>query len=97
MNISRILRLSTWVLLTLSLLSVGAETILVRRILSDMTRLVEVEEPLEQAVLEMEINAGETARAVLDYLVDHEERHLEQIRDSETDFDWYASQFRRLA
>ncbi len=37
-----------------------------KRIDRDLRQVVSVEEPLEQAVLEIEINAGETARAVLD-------------------------------
>ena len=97
MSISRILGLSAGLFLTVSVVSVVSQTILVRRMLSDLTQLAEVEEPLEQAILEMEINVGETARAVLDYIRDHEESDLERLRDSESDFQLYARQFERLA
>lgn len=93
MSISRILGLSAGLFLTVSVVSVVSQTILVRRMLSDLTQLAEVEEPLEQAILEMEINVGETARAVLDYIRDHEESDLERLRDSESDFQLYARQF----
>mgnify|MGYP006916007973 FL=1 len=62
-----------------------------------MRQLVEIEEPLEQAILEMEINVGETARAVLDYIRDHEQRDLDRIKDSERDFERFALVFERLA
>ena len=58
---------------------------------------MEVEEPLVHAVLEMEINAGETARAVLDYVRELETEHIEAMRDSEADFERFAADFERLA
>ena len=60
-------------------------------------QLTQVEEPLEEAVLEMEINAGETARAVLGYLRDQETKHIAKMHDSEADFKRYASEFEVLA
>ena len=62
-----------------------------------MRQLVEIEEPLEQAILEMEINVGETARAVFDYIGDFEQKDLDKIKDSERDFERYAKIFERLA
>jgi len=67
------------------------------RITGDLRQIVEIEEPLEEAVLEMEINAGETALAVLDYVRDQEPKHLETIRDAESDYEQYALQYQRLA
>lgn len=67
------------------------------RIDADLIQIVEIEEPLEQAVLEMEINAGETARAVLGYVQDLAPEHLEVMRDSEADFAIFAARFERLA
>ena len=60
-------------------------------------QVVQVEEPLEQAILEMEINAGETARAVLDYVHDLEPEDIDRVRDSEADFERFAAEFDRLA
>ena len=60
-------------------------------------QVVEVEEPLEQAILEMEINAGETARAVLDYVHDLKPDTIDRVRDSEADFERFAAEFDRLA
>ncbi len=58
----------------------------IRQIDHDLRQVVEFEEPLEQAVLEMEFNAGETARSVLDYIRDLDTKHLMVVRDSEADF-----------
>ncbi|MCH9053849.1 MAG: MCP four helix bundle domain-containing protein, partial [Proteobacteria bacterium] len=69
----------------------------IQRIDRNLRQIVAVEEPLEQAVLEMEINAGETARAVLDYVRDLEPKHIEAMRDSEADFERFAADFERLA
>ena len=63
----------------------------------DLRQIVKIEEPLDQAVLEMEINAGETARAVLGYIRELGTEHLTVMRDSEADFKRYATQFERLA
>ena len=74
-----------------------ATYLLLERISSDIRQVAEVEEPLEEAILEMEINAGETALAVLDYIRDHEARDRNKAHDSESDFEEYADEYIRLA
>jgi len=69
---------------------------LIQRINRDLLHLVNVEEPLQEALLEMEINAGETARAVLNSVNDLEARHLLRAHDSEEDFERFAAQFESL-
>ena len=69
----------------------------VRQFERNLSRVVTVMDPLETAVLEMEINAGETARAVLDYVRDLDPIHLEVVVDSEADFESFAARFERLA
>ena len=69
----------------------------IKQIDRDLRQIVLVEEPLGQAVLEMEINAEETARAVLNYVRESEPGHLEMMRDSEADFERFAARFERLA
>lgn len=59
--------------------------------------MTQIEEPLEEAVLEMEINAGETARAVLDYLREQDPKYINKKHDSEADFERYAAEFEALA
>ena len=71
--------------------------LLLGRISSNVRQLVEVEQPLERAIMEMEINAGETAHAVLDYIRVHEAHNRIKANDSESDFKKYASEFIRLA
>ena len=97
MRITRKLQLNTLIVLALLVLNGVVAIVLVQRMMGDVGQLVEVEEPLEEAVLEMEINVGETARAVLDYIRDHEERDIERMHDSEGDFERYAREFERLA
>ena len=65
--------------------------------MDDVQHLAEIEEPLEEAVLEMEINAGETARALLDYVRDQQAHNIDKMHDSERDFERYAKEFERLA
>jgi hypothetical protein len=97
MRISQKLRLNT---LAVSVLVASASLVtvlLLRGVLRDQRALTEVDEPLQQAALEMEIGAGETARGVLDYLGDPDERDLQRIRESEADFERYSREFSRLA
>ena len=97
MKITQKLKLNALLVLTFLSLNIVAAIFLTQRINSDVRQMSEVEEPLEQAILEMEINAGETARAVLDYIRDFEEGDLLIMQDSESDFGWYAQIFERLA
>ena len=62
-----------------------------------LLQVVEVEAVLDRAVLEMEINAGETAVAVLGYVRDQDPTHLEAIEDAEADYEQFAAEYQRLA
>lgn len=97
MRITRKLQLNALMVLALLVLNGVVAVFLVQRMMGDVRQLVTVEEPLKEAVLEMEINVGETARAVLDYLRDHEERDIDRMHDSERDFERFTVQFERLA
>lgn len=63
---------------------------------ADLARIVRIEAPLQEAILEMEINVGETARAVLDYIRDRGDEDLKRMHDSEADFERFAAEFDRL-
>ena len=67
------------------------------RIERDLHQIAAIEEPLEQAVLEMEINAGEIARAVLGYVRNLDPKHLEAMQGSAAEFERFAADFERLA
>ena len=97
MKISQKLKLTALVVLVLLVANATVGIYLIRRMTRDVRQLTEVEEPLKEAILEMEINAGETARAVLNYIRDHEERDIDRMRDSERDFERFAKEFERLA
>lgn len=97
MRITRKLQLNTLMVLALLVLNGVVAIVLVQRMMRDVRQLAEVEQPLKEAVLEMEINVGETARAVLDYIRDHEEHDIDRMHDSERDFERFTVQFERLA
>lgn len=67
------------------------------RINKDISQLVNVGEPLEESVLEMEINAGEIARAVIDYVRDQDQKHQAQLVVSRDRFIENHKQFKQLA
>lgn len=69
----------------------------IQRIDSQVTQMVEVQEPLEQAALEMRLNAGNIARSMSDYIRDRDPTHVEKARDSETGFEKVAVRFDELA
>ena len=97
MKIGHKLKLNSLVVLALLTAIIAVAIFSIFQIQKDVRQLAEVEEPLEQAILEMEINAGEAARAVLHYVWNPEERDLDKIHDSKRDFERYAREFERLA
>ena len=70
-------------------------------IVDDLIQLAKVEEPVEEATFEMEINLGEAARAILDYVHDRDpadrEGNRARVIDSEADFQRFHGEFMRLA
>ena len=72
-------------------------SLMVQRMIRSVEELANVQEPLLQATLEMEINVQETSRAVLDYVRAQEVRFLDRIQDSERDFEQYRAQYESLA
>jgi PAS domain S-box-containing protein len=80
-------------LTTITLVSV----FFVDRIQTDLRQLTEINEPLEKAVIGMEINARETARSITRYVQDLNAQSLLETMHSTSDFEVYASQFGKLA
>ncbi len=66
MTIGKKLVLGFSILVLLLVVSGVVSIYMVGRIDASVVKLVEVEEPLEEAVMEMEINAGEAVRGVLE-------------------------------
>ncbi len=97
MTIEQKLKFTALLVLVLLTASVATSVVVIERLRSNAAQLANVQEPLTQAVLEMEINAGETASAVLQYVWAPQQRDIERILDSERDFELYAAQFERLA
>ncbi len=63
----------------------------------NISQLVNVDEPLEESVLEMEIKAGEIARAVLDYVRDRNQKHLSKLINSRDGFTDNYLRYQKLA
>jgi len=88
---------SLWLLIAVLTISGFISYRLIQQSNKNVRQNAEVVSPLKEAVLEMQINAGETARAVLDYLWHRDPEAIEQIYDSEVDFVRFAAEFDRLA
>jgi|GEM_PF-6370446 len=61
-----------------------------------LVQIVHVEEPLEQAVLEMEIHAGESARAILHHIYEPQQKFREQAQAAEQKFNDYYQQYEAI-
>ncbi len=69
----------------------------IQNIDKNVVQVVDVAGPLERAILEMKIGAGETAGAVFDYVRDREPSDKEKVRDAEIVFGRIAAEFDMLA
>ncbi|MCP4328696.1 MAG: HAMP domain-containing protein [Alphaproteobacteria bacterium] len=65
-------------------------------IVNIVRQIIEVEDPLERAALEMEINAGEATYSILNYVTHPDPRQIDRFEDSNMDFARYAEQFSTL-
>ena len=97
MTIGKKLVLGFSILVLFMAVSGTVSIIMVQRIDAAVVKLAQVEEPLEEAVLEMEINAGETVRGVLDYTRHRQVEDQQLVDDSTADFHFFAAEFMRLA
>ena len=95
MTMGKKLFLGFGILVLFVAVSGAVSIIMVQRIDADVVKLAQVEEPLEQAVLEMEINAGEAVRGVLDYVRHRQVEDRILVDDSIADFQLFATEFRR--
>ena len=84
-------------LVILVIISSALSYYFVNRIEKDVLKLGLVEEPLEEAVLELEINVGEGARAVILYSIASDAKHIQRFQDSDQDFLRSMEEFIRLA
>lgn len=71
--------------------------IVIHRSYKDLETIMNVADPLQKSLLEIEINLGEIARAVLDYTLNQQAHDKEKVYDSEADFESSAKRFKKLA
>ena len=90
-----------WLGFGLLLFVIGLSAIIyfyhLQRINSNATQMIEVQVPLERAVLQMQNNVDEIARAVSNYMVAGDPMAMEEARDSEVRFQRVAAEFSRIA
>ncbi|MFC2032458.1 PAS domain S-box protein [Chloroflexota bacterium] len=67
-----------------------------RRIDSDVAQVVEVQEPLERTVLQMQIAVDDTANAASDYAKNRDPSDAKRIHDYSLDFERLAAEFSNL-
>ena len=81
----------------LLIVSSALSYVLVRRIDSDVQNLGRVVAPLQEAVLEMQISIGEGNKAIIQYSIDRDDRHIRRFLEANIDFDDALQEFTRLA
>ena len=60
-------------------------------------QFVQVRVPLQEVILEMEINMGNTSRAVMGYVMERDPSHVKWLHDCEKEFEGLVSDFGKLA
>ncbi len=97
MSISRLQRMSSLVVLVLLAINAWVTVYLVQRIGNGAERLAAVEEPLEDAIQDMEIHAGKILHAVLDYVSDPDTETAVRISNESDNLNASLSAFERIA
>jgi len=69
----------------------------IQRVNSNILQVLNVEEPIEDALQEMEISTGSTAEAVLNYIQDYQQRHINTTQKSKSDFELQISTYLTIA
>ncbi len=95
-SIARQLWRSFALLLAVLVVSGLVSSYLLLEIVDTVRQIIEVEDPLERAALEMEINAGEANQALFNYVTDPRPRHIDRFRDSNSDYLRFANKFTNL-
>ena len=78
-------------------LAVSTSFWVVQNVSNHIQVVMEVREPMDNALLEMEINTKETTLAVLDYVFSTRQHNATKAYDSIADFETFAARFDRLA
>ena len=95
--ITRRLWFSFGLLIFLLILSAFIYNWKVRQVSSDIVQLVDVQEPLQRVVLEMQISASDIGWAVSDYIRNRDPVDVERVRNAEVNFEGAVAEFNELA
>lgn len=91
------LALSMGLLLGLFVLVALASVVRARIVNEKVTEVTQVHQPTSNGAQEMEVNLIDTGFGVLEYLHDHNQRHLERIEAAESKFESYREEYGALA
>lgn len=97
MTIRNKLALSFGILILILLITGLVSEVQIDHINKNITKLAKVQEPLQEALLEMEIYTGEIARAVSDYVRNPNIKDRQRVREVEPVFLFFAAKFIQLA
>ena len=96
-TIAKKLWLSFAVLILILCVSGSISYLQIDKLNSALTRFLSTYEPLESALLEMEVSIGETAISVLAFVRDGDRVHIENLHRFQKTFETYLNKFNSLA
>lgn len=90
-----------WLAFGLLILILGVTSIIyywqIQRIDDDVALVIEIQEPLERAALQMQTNVNDTAQVISNYVVNRDPVDAQNARDLEVEFNTINAEFRRMA
>jgi len=96
-TIAKKLWLSFIILILILVVSSTISYLQIEKLNSTLTQFLSAQEPLENALLEMEVNIGETAISVLAFVRDGNKVHIENLRRFQKKFETFLTRFNTLA
>ena len=87
LNLSRKILIIAVVLFLVTITSSYVTYQYINRVSKNSIRVLNVELPLEESFLKMEIGLSETTRTVLDYIQDYQEKHLYVLLNAKNNFE----------
>jgi signal transduction histidine kinase/CHASE3 domain sensor protein len=97
MTIAKKLWLSFIILILILAVSGAISYLQIEKLNGTLTQFLSAQEPLENALLEMEVNIGETAISVLGFVRDGNPVHIENLRRFQQKFETFLTRFNTLS
>ncbi len=97
MTIAKKLWLSFGILILVLGVSGSISYLQIQKLNQVLRQFLSVQEPLEDAILEMEINIGETAVSIFAFIRDGNRAHIENLHQFQENFEVFLKEFNTLA